>query len=467
MALLGMQFLTTLIISLFMVKLSSFYSIARWIICGKLYRYLHPTNEHLRSLVGKLPLHSKGKKRKSNEKYNTETMDMFTIPCSLEFQLERVSIEEIDLYPQYKYHDFKWLVDFSVCAALIYVIIELIGIYRPDIYIEEFNLGVVWCGMVVYFCLKELFSLTSAYWKTEDDGERSMTLSFGIFFFIVAMGVLIIDESVMDFGLEKGFYHFVGNLEIVCKRLNFSVKQVPSIWVFKISLAILSSLVGAVLCFPGIRYANMYIESLNYSKSSWSYGLINLVFFSPLFLSLLWILPLSKSLIVTKNSISQQQHISDETFLYLRIHLTILICFLRLLVTRQFLQSYLNLACKKVEKLKKETGRITNIELQRTIARVFYYLSAAALQYITPLILVLFLSLMVRTLTYHVNDSTDLSGFQTNNTLPVSKEEYVKMMRGLFSVKLINAICSYFSWWVLNVFFITSAFGSVYLKLKV
>ena len=310
--------------------------------------------------------------------------------------------------------------------------------------------------MVVFFCVKELFSLTTAYWKTEDGGERSMTLSFGLFFFIVAMGVLIIDESIMDFGLEKGFNHFVGNLEIIYKHLNFNIKRAPSIWVFKISLAFLSSLIGATLSFPGIRYANMHIESLNYSQSNTTYASLNIIFFSPLFLSLFWILPLSKSLILIKDSDSKLQEISDETFLWLRIHLAILICFIRLLATCRFLQSHLNLAYKKVEKLKKETGRITNLELQRTIARVFYYLSAAALQYITPLILVLFLSLMVRTLTYRMNDSTALASFLVNNTLPDGKEEYAKMMRGLFSVKLFNGLCSYFSWWVLNVYFITS-----------
>ena len=59
MALLGIQFLVTLIIALFMQKLSPFYSISKWIMCGRLYRYLHPSNEHLKALTGKLP-HAKG-----------------------------------------------------------------------------------------------------------------------------------------------------------------------------------------------------------------------------------------------------------------------------------------------------------------------------------------------------------------------------------------------------------------------
>lgn len=59
MALLGFQFVITLVVALFLQKLSPFYSFARWIMCSKLYRYLHPTNEQLRARIGK-PALTKG-----------------------------------------------------------------------------------------------------------------------------------------------------------------------------------------------------------------------------------------------------------------------------------------------------------------------------------------------------------------------------------------------------------------------
>ena len=55
---------------------------------------------------------------------------------------------------------------------------------------------------------KELGLLTVAYWHGEDSGERSMCISFGLFFFILAMGVLVVDESVLEFGLEHGKYQY-------------------------------------------------------------------------------------------------------------------------------------------------------------------------------------------------------------------------------------------------------------------
>ena len=51
---------------------------------------------------------------------------------------------------------------------------------------------------------KELASLTLVYWRGEDSGERSVCVSFGLFFLILAMGVLVVDESVLEFGLENG-----------------------------------------------------------------------------------------------------------------------------------------------------------------------------------------------------------------------------------------------------------------------
>ena len=51
---------------------------------------------------------------------------------------------------------------------------------------------------------KELASLTAAYWHGQDSGERAMCISFGLFFLVLSMGVLVIDESILEFGLENG-----------------------------------------------------------------------------------------------------------------------------------------------------------------------------------------------------------------------------------------------------------------------
>lgn len=468
MALLGIQFVISLIVALLIQKLSPFYSLARWIMCSGLYRYLHPTNEKLKLLSGKSDNHGNGKKRRYAEKKVDQSHETFTVPCNLEISLEKMAVEEIDLYRQYKYQDYKWLVDFSFCAVIVYLLIELAAKWRPQVYSEEFNIGFVWCTLVVFFAMKELCSLTSAYWKSEDGGERSMTVSFGFFFFVMAMGILVIDENVLDFGLEVGYKDFAQHLEHVYKNLNFGIKKAPSIWTFKVVLALFSAFLGAILGFPGIRYANMHLDSIYFLRgNNFPLFILNLMFFSPFFLLLLWILPLSRELLHVKKGKSREKLISDETFLYLRIHLLIFGCILRLLISRKLLQSHLNTACQKVARLKKETGRITNLELQQTVARVFYYLSAAALQYIAPLVLMLFLGLILRTLTYNMSTESPYvrnANLKSNSTEALMRKDYAKLIRGLFSVKMVNGTFSYITWWSLVTYCMSSSFGMFYLK---
>ena len=60
----------------------------------------------------------------------------------------------------------------------------------------------------------------------------------------------------------------------------------------------------------------------------------------------------------------------------------------------RYLQAYLNLAYDKVNMLRQEAGKISNVDLQRIVIRVFYYLCVVTLQYVAPMILILYLSFL-------------------------------------------------------------------------
>ncbi|GAA6111544.1 transmembrane protein 161B isoform X1, partial [Tachysurus ichikawai] len=59
-----------------------------------------------------------------------------------------------------------------------------------------------------YSFSKILFSLTAHYFKLEEGGERSLCITFGFFFFVKAMAILIVTENYLEFGLESGFANF-------------------------------------------------------------------------------------------------------------------------------------------------------------------------------------------------------------------------------------------------------------------
>ena len=64
---------------------------------------------------------------------------------------------------------------------------------------------------------------------------------------------------------------------------------------------------------------------------------------------------------------------TSEQFETLRLFMVIAVVVFRLAVMPRYLQSYLNMAYTKLEELKQEAGKVSNLDLQKMIARVFYY----------------------------------------------------------------------------------------------
>lgn len=131
--------------------------------------------------------------------------------------------------------------------------------------------------------------------------------------------------------------------------------------------------------------------------------------------------------------------LSDSAFDSLRLWVLVALCLLRLTVTRPHLQAYLCLAKARVEQLRREAGRIEAREIQRRVwaplaeselgaqatgapvswawsppearrsrtvvtvpahqvVRVYCYVTVVSLQYLTPLILTLNCTLLLKTL---------------------------------------------------------------------
>lgn len=128
--------------------------------------------------------------------------------------------------------------------------------------------------------------------------------------------------------------------------------------------------------------------------------------------------------------------LSDSAFNSLRLWVLVALCLLRLLVTRPHLQAYLCLAKSRVEQLRREAGCIEAREIQRRVwvpivegawgagwgfqsfqpgvspspeghlpllpahqvVRVYCYVTVVSLQYLTPLVLTLNCTLLLKTL---------------------------------------------------------------------
>ncbi|XP_042678776.1 transmembrane protein 161B isoform X1 [Centrocercus urophasianus] len=524
MGVIGVQLVVTMVMASVIQKIIPHYSLARWLLCsGSLRWYQHPTEEELRILAGKQRGKSKkdSRKKMGNDEIDVHQLQLetrfshtimkvsnrlsrsrtaqeprvmmrkynghienkpLTIPKDIDLHLETKSVTERDTIALHYFPEYQWLVDFTVAATVVYVVTEAYySIVKPS---QEMNISVVWCLLVLAFAVKVLFSLTTHYFKVEEGGERSVCVTFGFFFFVKAMAILIVTENYLEFGLESGFSNFSESAMQFLEKQGLESQGPVSKLTFKLFLAVLCSLIGAFLTFPGLRLAQMHLDALNLATEKITQTLLHINFLAPLFMVLLWVKPITKDYIMNpplgKESIPLM---SEDTFDTMRLWIIILLCALRLAMMRSHLQAYLNLAQKSVDQMKKEAGRISTVDLQKMVARVFYYLCVIALQYVAPLVMLLHTTLLLKTLGNYswgiypeLSSNTPVENSLLHNSaysesVPADGKMKVTVvqitmalgsLKNIFTPLLFRGLLSFLTWWVAACLFSTSLFGLFY-----
>ncbi|XP_072033950.1 transmembrane protein 161B-like isoform X2 [Amphiura filiformis] len=490
MALFGAQLILSFIAASVLQKVAPYHSLAEWLIArGNLVRYMYPKDEELKKLAG--INQSKGRHRKNRHGQEVRRAadgsidNSFTVPKNIELDLRLRVIEPFNVVVLRFYTEYRWLVDFSVIAFVVYLLTEA-WLYQDG----ELNLSLIWVAMLSGFTLQVLFSLTALYFTSEEDGERSLCILFGFFFLVVAMAVLIVDERILEFGLNDAHGNFTHDALVFLEQQGFSSKSPISKIAFKFLLALVASFLGAFLAFPGLRYGRMHVDSLKYSADRPFYQLLlHFSFLFPLFVSLLWVKPVARDVLLSpkwakKLTGRAEPIVSDTTFDLFRIAIIPVMCFIRVLLMTRYLQSYLNMAKEKVDELKKEAGRINSLELQKSVVRVFYYLCVVALQYVAPMLVLLsFTCLLKSTGGYDFGAFNFLYGNSTSSasaavepdvspaTPPTSAPdseaaEQFKLtltnLRNVFSPVLFRGVFTFLTWWTCTAWFATSVFGVAY-----
>ncbi|XP_078420933.1 transmembrane protein 161B isoform X4 [Cetorhinus maximus] len=282
----------------------------------------------------------------------------------------------------------------------------------------------------------------------------------------------------------RGFANFSDSALQFLEKQGLESQGPVSKLTFKMFLAVFCALIGAFLTFPGLRLAQMHLDALNLAKARLTQTLFHINFLSPLIIVLLWVKPITKDYIMNppigKESIPLM---SETTYDSLRLWIIILLCVLRLALIRQHLQAYLNLAQKGVEQMKKEAGRISTKDLQKMVARVFYYLCVIALQYVAPVIMLLHTTLLLKTLGNHswgvLSESSYVSPTEiaetsnSVNSATLAANENKKLtatqitialggLQSVFTPLLFRGLLSFLIWWIAACLFSTSLFGLFY-----
>ncbi|XP_054835075.1 transmembrane protein 161A [Eublepharis macularius] len=479
MAVMGVQLVVSLLVASIMQKMAPHFSFARWILCsGSLHRYRHPSEEELLALAGK----QKPKARRgtvSLERINGVTEDKpTTVPRDIDLQLETSPITTVDALVLRYFLEYQWYVDFAVYSTFVYLFTE--GYYCLVDPRKEANIGILWCLLTVIFSIKIFFMVMRHYFKSEEGGERSVCLSFAFFFLLIAMVVLVVREDYLEFGLDTGLTNVYDNLEVFLKEQVWEWTIPVTKLSIKLGLAALCSFIGACLTFPGLRLAQTHLDAL---KMAADRPLIQLLlhtsFLAPVMIVVLWVKPISRDLLLRaplgKETV---QIMSDAAYNSFRLWAIVALCLLRLAMIHHHLQAYLNLAPRWVEQMKREAGRISVLEIQRRITRIYCYVTVVSLQYMGPIIVTLHLTLLLKTFGEYswglypepapmspavdaapvIRSSTGASGEDIQATV----EQITGTLGALstvFTPLFYRGLFSFLTWWVAACQIVSSLFG--------
>ncbi|XP_053143773.1 transmembrane protein 161A isoform X2 [Hemicordylus capensis] len=357
-------------------------------------RYKHPSEEELFALAGK----QKPKAKRDRRMNGVTDEKPLSVPRDIDLRLETSPITTIDALVLRYFLEYQWYVDFALYSTFIYLFTE--GYYCLVDPRKEANIGILWCLLTVIFSVKIFFMVMRHYFRSEEGGERSVCLSFAFFFLLIAMIVLVIREDYLEFGLDRGLTNVNDNLEVFLMEQGWEWTIPVTKLSVRLGLVALCSFIGACLTFPGLRLAQTHLDALKMAADRPMVQLLlHASFLAPVIVVLMWIKPISRDLLLHSPMGKQtMQLMSDATYNSFRLWMIVALCVLRLAVTRLHLQAYLNLAERWVEQMKREAGRITVLEIQRKITRIYCYVTVVSLQYLGPIILTLHCTLLLKTL---------------------------------------------------------------------
>lgn len=396
MALMGVQLVVSLLAVSIMQRMAPHLSFARWLLCnGSLLKFRHPSEGELCALAGKQIPKTSRRDRRQNGHGESKPL---TVPKDIDLHLESTPVNVMDALVLRFFVEYQWLIDFAVYATGIYLFTE--GYYSVVDASKEVNIASIWCVLTVLFCLRTLYLLMSHYFLSEEGGERSVCLAFGFLSLLIAMLVLVVREDYLEFGLEPGFTSLFDNFEVFARKQGYEWSVPFTKLSVKLGLAVICAFIGALLAFPGLRLAQTHLDAVQLNADRPMIQiLLHMSFLSPLVIIVMWIKPIARDFLgnapMGKTSVTL---LSSSAFSSVRLWTIVVLCVLRLLLTRYHLQAYLNLAQKWVEQMKKEAGRIAAIDIQRKVTRIFCYLTVVTLQYLIPILLVLFSTLALKSL---------------------------------------------------------------------
>ena len=450
MGVFGVQLVVTMIVASFLHKLSPYYSFGRWLVTAGLYRFLPPSDDVLRPHVAAAASTNRSKKKLANSRAATKEYTYLdhslAIPKSANIKLDSIPVKGVDLILVRYSEEFQWMMDFTCGTIAVFLTTCAYYYLKPSAVASEYNLSTVWMLLLFLYTVKVLVSLTKFYFSQELSRERSIGIVFTMLFFVCALVVLIIDGGILDFRLEKSYNeinHYVAKVLETYIHDPENFRLLP-MWAFELGIAVFGSFLGALFIFPGFRFAEMHFDALRTTRNVLTRTLLHLSYIFPLISLVLWIKPVSESMVANTGFVYFiGQEISFENF---RFGTLIFTCLLKLFLYQVYLQNYLNMGRSRIENMRREQGRITISDLRKKVSNIFLFYCAVAVQYMSPFIILLSLSVLLYSSSFTAYQEED-----NTNQLKFSG----------FGISVFHGCISFLCWWVCFTVFVCTGLGSV------
>lgn len=469
MAVFGVQVVLTMIIASFLHKISPFYSFGRWLITFRLNRFVAPSDDLLRPHVSIANSSQKGKRKNatgaklmtSNNGDISSSKDQLDptliLPKSSKIKIPEVPVDYFNVNQLHYSSELEWILNLVLAAVSVFLITELYFFIQPDAMMDQYNLSTIWLMIASTYIFYVLGSLTQVYMSEELSHQRSVCLVFTMLFFVISLITLLIDEEILDLGLDKTYSNIVNCTTKLFERYSdglFTEVQFFPMWAFKILLAFGACLLSYVLVFPGLRFADLHFNALRYTSSKIVKALLHTVYLSPFFCLSLWVRPLSSNMLTERNNVNLFGQF-EVTYNNFRICLVLGVCVFRLALYTYYMQIYLNTAKWKIEEMKRESGRISVREYRSKITTIFLFYGGMGVQYLAPYLLLLCLVLLVFT-SSRVNYDTiaNLSAMNTDSKSNI-------FTASGFGLSVFFGCFTFFSWWLCLVQTVITGFGAV------
>lgn len=378
----------------------------KWLASHRFECALLPTNNELRRLKDRTREPSGGKrapgkqKSKLKKEFNIHPEskdDVFKIPVANldSLKLDKTTIGVSNLESMYYAVDLEWIVDLAFMSLFTLALTEIQFYFYPQA--NEYNFSLLWCLLVVVYCVKTLWKLTAIYFKNEKSiGERSVCIISGCFFLLIAMITQMVDEKRLELGLDDAYRSFTNSTGAEVKTGPSS--RTLSLITFKFSTVILCSLIGVLFTFPGLRFGQLHVGLLDKpSTSRIAHIIYTINFLSPLFIIILWIKPISRDLFKNQDLLI----IDDIAFDTIRIYSIITFSLFRFYLLPRYVSMFLSSSSTRIARLRFRGGTVTNREIQMTISGIYNYVNVISIQYILPILMCLFTSIMFTTMGGH------------------------------------------------------------------